>query len=349
MTQASAFGIHTLGSSDGLQIEVGELGARWMSCRVPLSDGSRREVLLGHASASAHAHEQGYLGAVVGRYANRIAKASFCDHTSRQHHLIPNEGANQLHGGPEGFDRRPWDVVSSDPFHLRLHLHSPDGDQGYPGALDAEVEYRVDAARCAVTLHFSASVQAPCPVSLASHAYFNLDGDAGTIRQHRLQVAASHYLPVRVDMIPTGELASVAGTPFDLRQARPVSAGLVCAEQLALTRGYDHCMVLDPQAARGLAPAAELLSSDGRLQMQLSTNYPGLQVYSGNHLAGSNGRDGRPFAPHAGLALEPQFFPDAPNRKAWRDQGCYLQPGQRLERWMSVVFSTLPAPADTRA
>ena len=330
--------VFTLGTADGgLQIQVSDLGARWLSCLVPLPDGSRREAILGHATVAAHAREPGYFGAVVGRYANRLAGAAFTL-GGRRHALTANEGANQLHGGPEGFDRRRWSVVDHGPRHLRLALHSPDGDQGYPGALDAEVEYRVDPARPALTLRFGARVTAPCPVSLTSHPYFNLDGDAASVRGHRLSVVAAAMLPVRADMIPTGELAPVAGTAFDLRQARRLGDGLGRGGQQLLAGGYDHCFALDAPAARGELAAAELASTDGRLAMRLYTDYPGLQVCSGNFVQNSRGRDGRPFARHAGIALEPKFFPDAPNQPAWREQGCVLRPGQRLSRWMRLEF-----------
>jgi len=334
--------VHRLGTADGLQIEVSNFGARWLSCLVPLPDGSRREAILGHATLADHAREPGFFGAVVGRYANRLGGAAFTL-DGRTHRLVANEGENQLHGGPEGFDRRLWTVIDHGPLHLRLHLHSPDGDQGYPGAVDAEVEYRVDPARPALTLRFGAQASAPCPVNLTSHPYFNLDGGTAPVLGHRLRVAARHMLPVRADMIPTGELAAVAGTPFDLREPRRIGDGLGQGEQQRLGGGYDHCFALDPEAASGEQAAAELVATDGRLALRLFTDYPGLQVCSGNHLQQAHGRDGQPFLRHAGIALEPQFFPDAPNHADWAGQGCVLRPGQRLERWMRVEFDTRPA------
>lgn len=333
--------VFTLGTPEGLQIDVSPFGARWLSCRVPMPDGTRREVILGHATPAEHAVQPGFFGAVVGRYANRIGGAAFTL-DGREHRLAPNEGGNQLHGGPDGFDRRTWTVVDHGPLHLRLALHSPDGDQGYPGALDAEVSYRVDPARPSVTLHFHATCTAPCPVSLTSHPYFNLDGTVAPVLDHRLQVAAAHMLPVRPDMIPTGELAPVAGTPFDLREARRIGEGLGQGEQQRLGSGYDHCFVLDDPAARGEQAAAVLTSADGRLALQLFTDYPGLQVCSGNHVHQALGRDGQPLPRHGGIALEPQFFPDAPNQSAWAGQGCILRPGQALRRGMRIHFDTRP-------
>lgn len=329
--------VFTLGTPEGLQIDVSPFGARWLSCRVPLPDGSRRDAILGHAKPADHAHEPGFFGAVVGRYANRLGGAAFTI-DGRTHRVLANEGANQLHGGPDGFDRRVWSVREHGPLRLRLALHSPDRDQGFPGAVHAEVTYTVDPAEASVTLQFSATSTAPCPVSLTSHPYFNLDGNTAPVLDQRLQIAAAHMLPVRPDMIPTGEVAAVDGTPFDLREARRIGDGLGQGEQQRVGSGYDHCFVLDADAARGAAAAAELTASDGRLAMQLFTNYPGLQVCSGNHVHQARGRDGQPFPRHAGIALEPQFFPDAPNHAAWAGQGCIVRPGQPLSRWMRVRF-----------
>jgi aldose 1-epimerase len=302
-----------------------------------MADGSRREVLLGHATPADHAREPGFFGAVVGRYANRIGGAAFTL-DGQAHRLQANEGANQLHGGPDGFDRRVWSVREHGPLRLRLALHSPDGDQGFPGTVHAEVTYAVNADDASLTLQFNATSTAPCPVSLTSHPYFNLDGSTAPVFDHRLRVDAAQMLPVRPDMIPTGEVAAVDGTPFDLRDAKRLGDGLGHGEQQRIGSGYDHCFVLTAEAARGEAPAAELTASDERLAMQLFTNYPGLQVCSGNFVHHARGRDGQPFARHAGIALEPQFFPDAPNNPAWAGQGCILRPGQPMQRWMRVGF-----------
>lgn len=330
--------VFTLGPPGGLQIQVSDHGARWLSGLVPLAGGSRREVVLGHATPADHLREPGHFGAVVGRFANRIGGSRF-RLDGQEHRVVANEGDHQLHGGPDGFGGRRWAVRDHSPLHLRLGLHSPAGDQGFPGDLEAEVEYRLDPQRLALTLHFGARVSAPCPVNLTSHPYFNLDGGTAPVLGHRLRVAAAHWLPVRPDMIPTGELRAVAGSgPFDLREARCIGDGLGQGEQQQHGQGYDHCFALDPEAARGESPAAELTASDGRLAMRLFTNYPGLQVCSGNFVHQARGRDGQPFARHAGIALEPQFFPDAPNHPAWHDQGWLLRPGQAMARWMRLEF-----------
>lgn len=327
----------TLGRAGGLQIEVMDIGATWLSCLVPMPGAAPREVLLGHADPARWADDGGFLGATIGRFANRIAGARF-ELGGHEHRLVANEGANQLHGGPDGFHRRRWSAREQGPLHLRLGLHSPAGDQGYPGALEAAVEYRLDPEALALTIAFEATVSQPCPVSLTNHAYFNLDG-GGTVLGHRLRVAAAHWLPVDPAALPLGHLAPVAGTPFDLREPQVIGVRLGEGEPQHVATGYDHCLALDDSAARGDTPAAELISSDERLSMQLYATYPGLQVYSGYHLPEAGGRDGRPLPRYAGLALEPEFFPDSPNHPPWRDMGCILQPGQRYRRWMRLRFN----------
>lgn len=335
MTQAPR--LFTISDGEGMTLTLMDIGATWLSCRVPLADRSTREVLLGHPTPEDHLSEPGYLGAIVGRYANRIANARFTL-DGREHRLVPNEGTHQLHGGPEGFHRRRWHAVQTDARHVRLALDSPAGDQGFPGNLHAEVEYRVEAPRV-ISITFDTKVDKPCPVNLTSHAYFNLDGEHAEVRSHRLRIAADRYLPIGTDLIPTGDIATVQDTPFDLRSSRAIGDGLHQGEQQRIANGYDHCFILDAACADGAATAAQLHSSDGRLTMKLFTSYPGLQVYSGNYLGGASDRNGRPFATHAGLALEPQYFPDSPNRPHWSQPDCVLRPGNRRTHFIRLRFS----------
>lgn len=325
-----------LGDPDGLHIEVGALGACWRSCRVPVG-GERREVLLATAASDPLPGGGGYIGSVVGRVANRIAGARF-ELDGREHRLVANEGCHQLHGGPGGFHARVWQAAEVAADTLSLVLHSPAGDQGFPGALQARVDYRVDAAAGLVHIDFSAEVDEPTPVAMTSHAYFNLDGDAADVRRHRLRVAAAQVLPVDAEMIPLPEALPVAGTPFDLRSAVPPPTDAAAHPQLARAGGLDHAFLLDAACAAMQQPAAELQSADGRLVMQLFTDYPSLQVYSGQHLVHCRGRDGRALPAFAGLALEPQMPPDAINRAAWRARGLLAQPGWVWRRSMRLRF-----------
>lgn len=316
--------VFSLDDGQGTAIAVSDLGATWLSCRVPLADGTQREVLLGRPTPQAHVDQGGYVGAVVGRYANRIAGARFVL-GGVEHRLAANEGANQLHGGPDGFHRRTWQLLEQAESHLLLGLHSPDGDQGFPGNLQAQVRYTLEGPG-RVALAFEARVDQPCPVNLTSHAYFNLDGDADpahTVASHRIHIAASHWLPVDEGLIPTGEVAAVAGTQMDLRTPRAMGS-----------QRFDHCYVLDA----GADAAAHVWSGDGRLHLRLRTDAPGLQFYGGHYLPGTTDRLGRPYAAGAGFALEPQHWPDSPNRPEWPGRGAVLVPPAVMRRHLRLHF-----------
>lgn len=334
-------GLHRLDDGQGLALWVAEQGATWCSCRVPLADGRSREVLVGRPPCPArvdsdHADEAdpAYRGHIVGRVANRIAGARFAL-DGRSWALPANEGHNHLHGGPEGFHRRRWTLRTATRRRLLLELVSPAGDQGYPGDLHVELEYRIDAPG-QVTIAWQARCNAPCPVNLSAHAYFNLDDPQADLRGHRLSVAADQVLPVDTSGIPTGEMAPVHGSAFDLRRPAPA-----LGPQGA---GFDHCWVLQAKCADARQPAALLHSADGELALELRTTLPGLQVYTGANLVGLAGREGQPLAADAGVALEPQYFPDFVNRPAWHRPGCVLRPGERVEHRIEYRFLS-PAPA----
>lgn len=325
MTTPATF---TLQSADGLRIAVTDAGAAWMSCLVPVN-GAEREVLLGYQTPADYLTQPGYLGAVVGRYANRIAGASF-ELDGRHVQLHANEGKHQLHGGPGGFHRKLWSVVSHTADRLELALTSPDGDQGFPGELIVRAIYRVEAP---LTVHvsFEATTTVPTLCNLSSHAYFNLDGDAQDIRAHRLQIPADSYLPVHTDLIPTGEQASVAGTAFDFRTPRAIGEALR-ALQGATPACHDHCW---------LAGSATLQSSDGALALELHSAQPGLQFYAGEFLPRTPDRNGRPYPQHAGLALEPQALPDSPHHPEWPQKNAVLRPGDVYRH--EITYRFLPA------
>ncbi len=334
--------VFTLTDGQGLWLALMDIGATWLSCRVPMAQEPPREVLLGHAEPADHLREPGYLGAIVGRYANRIAQARFVL-GGRTHQLLANEGPHLLHGGPDGFNRRRWQVLHSDEQHVRFALDSPAGDQGFPGALHAEVEYRVEATGL-VSITLDTQVDAACPVNLTSHAYFNLDAQHHDARAHRIRIDGDHFLSIGRNLIPTGTLVPVQGTAFDLRDARTIGQSLHDDPQQRLAGGYDHCYVLRAACADAAAPAAAAWSCDGRLGMTLSTSYPGLQFYSGNQLAQTLGRDGRAYAAHAGFALEPQYFPDSPNRPGWPQPDCVQWPGQVRRHVIRLHFHHDAAP-----
>ena len=315
----------TLRNSAGMVVTVMDWGATLLSARVPMPDGSVRETLLGCASPEQYVNQSAYLGASVGRYANRIAKSRF-ELDGVQYTLLPSQGENQLHGGPEGFDKRRWQIVNQNDRQVLFALSSDDGDQGFPGNLGATVQYRLtDDNRIAIT--YRATVDQPCPVNMTNHVYFNLDGDQRDVRQHQLQILAQRYLPVESDGIPGGELKDVANTSFDFRQPKTIAADFLADADQQKVKGYDHAFLLD---AKGDAsqPAAQVWSQDGKLQMTVYTSAPALQFYSGNYLGGTPSQTTEPYADWQGLALESEFLPDSPNHPQWPQPDCVLRPGQ---------------------
>jgi len=324
--------VFRIGDGHGLVLQLSDLGATWLSCRVPVPGAAAREVLLGHAEPEHYLHETGYLGGIIGRWANRIAGAAFTV-DGRRFALAANEGGNQLHGGPDGFHRRRWTVRGWTPRQLELELVSPDGDQGFPGELTVNLRYRVDG-RSRVSIAWQARCSRPCPVNLTSHAYFNLDPRHENVAGHRLQLAAAQVLAVDPARIPTGARLPVADTPFDFRSPAPALG--------PQGRGFDHCWVLD-EACRGAAtPAARLTSADGKLALEMRTTLPGLQYYSGERLDAAATRDGARYRAFAGVALEPQFFPDSPNRPEWQADGCVLRPERVMSERIEYRFVAAP-------
>ena len=292
-------------SEDGLEARIIGWGAVLRDLRVP-APGGARSVVLGYDRLDPYLDQPGYLGAVVGRYANRVADARFAL-DGREVRLLANEGRHALHGGPVGFARRPWSFVSRDATGAHLALVSEDGDQGYPGRLVAFASYEV---RAPLTLRITlqAFADRPTPVNLTTHSYYNLDGSPD-VREHLLTVAADRYTPVDSELIPTGELLPVEGAPFDFRKPRALGEG-------APRPGFDINLVLaGPVGEAELAWAATLASPRSGLAMELWTSEPGLQVYDGHQLdqLSAPGRGGVHYRPFAGVALEPQRFPDGPN------------------------------------
>lgn len=311
---------YTLRNAAGAEVEVLTLGGIIRAIRVPDRRGTLGDVVLGFDDAPSYQHTTAYLGALIGRYANRIANGTF--HVDGARYEVPtNNGANALHGGPEGFDRRHWDVepfVSNRAVGVVLTLTSPDGDQGFPGELTVQVTYswRDDNA---LVVDYHATTTAPTPVNLTQHSYFNLRGEPGTtVLGHALTVHASRYTPVDEALIPTGELPFVDGTPFDFRFPRAIGERIRQRDaQLAFGSGYDHNWALD-HASGARVEAARLHDPVSGRELVIATTEPGLQVYTGNHLAdGSTGKGGSPLIAHGGVALETQHFPDSPNQPAF--------------------------------
>jgi aldose 1-epimerase len=333
MTPARLFVLERPG---GLRIEVTDLGASWVSCKVPLRDGTQREVLLGYERLDQYLGGKGYLGATVGRYANRIAGASYRRNGTLVQ-LTPNQFGNQLHGGPEGFSFRRWQVIASQSHSILLALHSPDGDQGFPGAVDVRVRYQLDSA-FSVRVDFDAEVTRETPLALTNHALFNLDAEHLDCRGHRLRIAADRYVPVDAQTIPLGTLTPLPAD-FDFRSAHRIDRDFLASEQQLLTDGYDHAFLIDEVCRTGDRAAAELESTDGRLRASLFTDQPALQFYGGNFLDGVSRRGGGTYTRYAGFALEPGLPPDSPNHPEWSPwSDCFAHPGTPWHAFLRWEF-----------
>ncbi len=322
-----------LRGADGMEMEVSGYGGAILALRTPDRDGRLGDVVLGFDRLEDYVADQGYFGALIGRFANRIRGGRF-RLDGREYALPVNDGGNHLHGGPGGFHKVAW---RAEPFRqngsvgVRLEHVSPDGTQGYPGTLSVAVTYRL-AGDGSLAIDYGAATDHATPVSLTQHTYFNLAADpARDVLGHELQLDAERFTPVDGGLIPTGELAPVAGTPFDFRRAAPIGARIGDGDaRLAQVGGYDHNFVLADGGAAPVRAARVRDPGSGRV-MEVWTTEPGLQFYSGNYLDGSaRGKDGRPYAYRCGFCLEPQKFPDSPNQPAFPT--CIVRPG---ERWAS--------------
>lgn len=332
------FRLLTLRNDAGMVVTLMDWGATLLSARIPLSDGSVRETLLGCASPEQYPEQAAFLGASIGRYANRIANSRYTfDGATIE--LLPSQGDNQLHGGPDGFDKRRWQIVNQNDRQVLFALTSDDGDQGFPGNLCATAQYRLtDDNRISIT--YRATVDKPCPVNLTNHVYFNLDGDKTDVRQHKLQILADEYLPVDEMGIPHDGLKSVAGSTFDFRSPKIIASEFLADDDQRKVKGYDHAFLLQAQG-NARTPAAQVWSQDEKLRMVVYTSAPALQFYSGNFLGGTPSRGPEAYEDWQGLALESEFLPDSPNHLEWPQPDCFLRPG---EEYASVTeYQFIPA------
>lgn len=318
----------TLTSTAGITITVLSFGGAIQSILIPDRRGAMADVTLGYDTLPEYEQDKSYLGSLVGRYANRIRAGRF-SLDGREYELACNAGGNHLHGGIRGFNKAVWSV---EPFEengdvgLVLQHVSPAGDEGYPGTLHVRVSYRL-TAHAELAMEFHATTDAATPVNLTQHAYFNLAGSgSGDILGHVLEIFASRFTPVDATLIPTGELRSVRGTPFDFSTPEKVGARIGANdEQLRLAGGYDHNYVLD-QTANGLALAARLTDPESGRGIDVHTTEPGMQFYTGNFLDGTvAGKGGVPHRYRSGLALETQHFPNSPNEPSF--PSTILRPG----------------------
>ena len=319
--------VYSLGSENGLQAEILTLGGTLRSLTLPVK-GKRIPLHLSLPDLPAYLKDTSYIGQLVGRFGNRIAGGKF-ELDGKPYALTANSGGNTLHGGDVGFGKYVWKVLGSGGgknTFVKLGHRSPAGINGFPGNLDVTALFSI--YENTLTLAYEATTDAPTPINLTWHPYFTLSGNPhDAIDDQRLQIAASHYLPLNAARVPTGEIAPVAGTPFDFRKSKAVRVPPPSSHpQIALIHGFDHCWVLDKDAP----VAAELFAPSSGVRMTVKTNLPGLQVYDAAHF--------RAVYPqwHA-IAVECENFPDAPNHANFPSS--ILRPGETHRSFMSFTFS----------
>ena len=334
--------LYTLKNKSGMQVTITNYGGTVTSLRVPDRNGKYADVVFGFDSLAGYTSKEndGYFGALIGRYGNRIAHGTF-SLDGKKYHIPLNDGPNMLHGGKVGFNQRVWDasdVSTPDMPALELHYLSPDGEQGFPGNLSVTVRYSLDSKN-GLHIDYSATTDKDTVLNLTNHSYFNLKGaGSATVLTHKLTLAASHFTPVNSTLIPTGAIKSVAGTPFDFRRATPVGARINHKdEQLKLGKGYDHNFVLDAPGDLNKRAARVEEPTSGRV-LDVYTTQPGIQFYSGNVLKGNIHGMGGVYRHRSALCLETQHFPDSPNHANF--PSTVLHPGEQFHQTTVYRFST---------
>jgi aldose 1-epimerase len=341
--QGAPVDLYSLGNDVGLRAHVITYGGTLVGIETPDRKGARANVILALPSLADYLAQDSYLGALIGRFANRIGGASFAL-DGIEYQLSKNDGDNCLHGGCIGFNKAVWHVVAyadaPEP-HLTLRHSSPDGDQGFPGRVVLEVTYGISDGD-SLRIDYRAEADRPTVVNFTNHAYFNLGGAGnGDILGHEVMIAADRFTPIDADLIPTGETRAVVGTPFDFRTPRLIGAGIgEQDEQLERALGYDHNFILAPSASDGTQLAARVCDPESGRRLEVRTTQPGLQFYTGNQLDGTlRGPAGEIYGRHAGFCLEAQHFPDSPNHPAF--PCTVLRPGERFKSTTEYRFAVV--------
>ncbi|MGV3503477.1 MAG: aldose epimerase family protein [Adhaeribacter sp.] len=330
---------YTLKNSQGLTATFTNYGGRLVSLLVPDKNGKLVDVVVGLKDAAAfESSTEPYFGATIGRYGNRIAKGKF-SLDGKEYTLFTNNGPNTLHGGKKGFQDVVWEASQPDARTLVLTYLSKDMEEGFPGNLQVKVTYALSDDN-ELKMDYEATTDKKTVVNLTNHAFFNLNGEgSGTILNHRLQVNADSYTPVDATLIPTGKIEPVAGTPFDFRKPETIGARIGQSnEQLKNGGGYDHNFVLKAPAGQGLNLAAIAIGDQSGIRMEVLTQEPGLQFYSGNFMQGKNTfKGGAKDDYRTAFCLETQHFPDAPNQPQFAST--VLAPGDTYKTSSVYKFS----------
>ncbi len=325
--------LYTLTSSTNMEVEIMTLGGAITSIKTPNSNGAYQNVVLGYNSPEPYMNERSFFGALIGRYGNRIADGQFTLNDST-YQLSINNAPNHLHGGTNGFDQVVWNAVpinSPDGPALELDYSSKDGEEGYPGNLTVSVVYTLIGD--SLKIEYTATTDKATPINLTNHSFYNLAGE-GTILDHNLIIHAGHYTPVDEALIPTGEIKSVDGTPFDFQTLKAIGARIN-----QVPGGYDHNYALKENDGGELNFVARLEDPRSGRTMEIYTDQPGLQFYSGNFLDGSSKSGDWIFEKYSGLCLETQHFPDSPNHPNF--PSTILEPGDTYKTQTVMVFGVL--------
>jgi aldose 1-epimerase len=331
--------LYTLTNSNGMEAAIMTYGGILVSLKVPGSAGKMDDVVLGFDTLDGYQHDPPppYFGALIGRYGNRIANAKFTL-DGKEYKLAANNGKNHLHGGVRGFDKVVWKARMPDPHSLELTYLSKDGEEGYPGNLTATVTYTVTGNN-ELKIDYHATTDKDTVLNLTNHSYFNLAGQGeGDVLGHQIMINADRFTPVDSGLIPTGELKSVAGTPFDFRQSRVIGERIDAPDdQLKFGKGYDMNFVLN-RTGPGLELAARVTEPKSGRVMEVLTTEPAIQFYTGNNLDGSiTGKGGKTYPRSSGLCLETQHYPDSPNKPSF--PSTVLKPGQQYQTATTYKFS----------
>ncbi|SDB34281.1 aldose 1-epimerase [Flavobacteriaceae bacterium MAR_2010_188] len=347
--EKSSFGIgedstaieqYTLKNENGVELNVITYGGRITSLKLPDKNGDLENVVLGFDNIKDYQKENPYFGALIGRYGNRIAKGKYTL-DGQEYKLATNDGSNHLHGGVNGFDKVVWKaepMEDGDNSSIKLTYMSQDNEEGYPGNLDVTVIYTLTNDN-EIKVSYKAIADKATVVNLTQHAYFNLSGDfSKEILDHEVVVDADEYLPVDETLIPTGEIRKVKGTPFDFNSAKKIGEEINADnEQLKRGKGYDHCWVLNGEAGNERFVASAYDEYSGR-SMEIFTDQPAIQFYTGNFLDGTlRSPNGGTYAHRTGFCLETQHYPDSPNQQAFPTT--VLKPGETYETKTIFKFS----------
>ena len=336
-----------LTTANGLEADVTDYGATLVSLRYPDQNGKVRDLVLGYDSVLGYETGSCYFGATVGRNANRIRGAVF-DLNGQEYHLSANEGRNNLHSGPNGYSFRLWQIREAEQKEnaITFHLSSPDGDQGFPGNLEASVTYELTGDG-ALKIHYEAVSDQSTLINMTNHGYFNLNGhDSGNVLNQWMELEAEYYTPVCASSaLPTGEIREVAGTPFDFRRPKKIGQEIEDGDvQIDRAGGYDHNFVIDGVSG-ALRKAASAFSEESGIAMEVWTDLPCVQFYTANFVEGQKGKEGAVYGKRSGFCLETQYFPNSINTPGF--PVFVLQPGSAgkpLRFTGFIIWHNAPAP-----